>query len=102
MKIVEKENARIMRKQGKSINQIIQETGYSKASVSFWVRDIVLTKAQTIGLSERGRSIESVEKRRLSRLANEQKKTDIIIETAKKDITTISLNDLKLIGTILY
>lgn len=102
MKVVEKENARILRKQGKSINQIIQETGYSKASVSVWVRDIVLTKAQKAGLSERGRSIESVEKRRLSRLANEQKKTDIIIKNAKKDIDRISFNDLRLIGIILY
>lgn len=45
MKIIEKEKARALRKQGKSINQIVTEAGLSKASVSEWVRDIVLTKA---------------------------------------------------------
>lgn len=102
MKIVEKEKARRLRKGGKSINQIVRETGYSKASISFWVRDIVLTKKQRQGLSERGRSIESIERRRFSRLANEQKKTEAIMNSAKQDITDISIQDLKLIGMILY
>ncbi len=102
MKITEKEKARKLRKQGKSINQIVAEAGLSKASVSEWVRDIVLTKSQKEKISKRGRSIESIEKRRISRLKNEQNKRQIIINKAKKDIIKISLKELKLIGIMLY
>jgi hypothetical protein len=102
MKIIERERARVLRKQGKSMNQIIKETGFSKASVSFWTRDIVLTKAQRNKISKRGRSVESIEKRRLSRLFNINNKRKAIIETAKKDFSDLSPRDLKLIGTMIY
>jgi len=102
MKIVEKEKARNLRKKGYSMNQIIEETGFTKSSVSLWVRDIVLTEAQKNKISKRGRSVESIERRRLLRLSNEQKKRQIIIDEAKKDFSSISLEQLKLIGIILY
>ena len=102
MKILEKEKARSLRKKGYSINQITKETGFSKGSISLWVRDIVLTKNQKKTLSEKGRSVESIEKRRINRLFNENIKRKIIIEKAKKDFTNISQFDLKLIGIILY
>ena len=102
MKLVEKEKARILRKEGYSINQIVEEAGLTKSSVSLWVRDIVLTKVQKSRLSERGRSVESVERRRLIRLSNEQAKRQVIIDEAKKDFTSLSLKELKLIGIILY
>lgn len=102
MKLIEKEKARTLRKKGYSINQIIKETGFSKASVSIWVRDIVLTIIQRKKISEKGRSIASIEKRRLNRLFNENKKRQLIINKAKKDFTHISLKELKLIGIILY
>lgn len=102
MKLIEKEKAIILRKKGYSINQIIKETGFSKASVSVWVRNIILTKEQRKKLSERGRSIESIEKRRISRLFNENAKRRAVIDEAKKDFLRISPEDLKLIGIILY
>jgi hypothetical protein len=102
MKVVEKERAILLRRKGKSINQIIKETGFSRASVSLWVRDIILTPEQKSRISERGRSVESIEKRRISRLFNEQKKREAIINKAKEDLTNISLEQLKLIGTALY
>lgn len=102
MKIVEKEKARILRRKGYSLNQIVKETGFSKTSVSAWVRDIELTDKQKRGLSERGRSIESVEKRRKSRLTNELRKTKNVMDGAKKDYHKISQEELKLIGVILY
>ncbi len=102
MKIIEKEEARTLRRQGKSINQIIEETGSSKSSVSAWVRDIVLTKAQKNRISLRGRSVESIEKRRVNRLFNENRRRQIIIDKAKEDFSNISLEELKLIGIILY
>lgn len=102
MKMPEREKARTLRKCGKSINQIVQETGFSKASISVWVRDIVLTPEQQKRISLRGRSIESIEKRRTSRLLNEQRKRQMVIDQAKLDIRHISRDDLKIIGAILY
>lgn len=102
MKILEMQKARALRKQGKSINEIVKESGFSKASVSGWVRDIVLTKAQKERISAKGRSFESIEKRRINRLINEKAKRQIIIDNAKRDYTNISLEELKLIGIILY
>lgn len=102
MKLIEKEQARVLRKKGYSINQIVKETNLSKASVSIWVRDIILTKTQKKRLSERGRSVESIERRRVNRLFNENKKRQLVINEAKKDFSNISLNELKLIGIILY
>lgn len=102
MKLIEKEKARALRMQGKSINQIVEEENLSKASVSLWVRDIVLTKRQRNKISRRGRSVESIERRRVNRLFNEKQKRQIIIDKAKEDFTRISLEDLKIIGIILY
>lgn len=102
MKILEKQKARLLRAQGKSINEIVKEAGLSKASVSVWVRDIVLTEQQRRQISEKGRSFESIERRRTNRLSNEQAKRQIIIDNAKKDYSHISSQDLKLIGIILY
>jgi predicted transcriptional regulator len=102
MKLIEKEKARALRKKGYSINQIVKEAGLTKTSVSVWVRDITLTQTQRNMLSERGRSIDSIEKRRINRLFNERNKRQIIIDTAKRDFTNISLEQLKLIGIILY
>ncbi len=102
MKVVERERSIKLRKQGKSINQIVLETGFSKASVSVWVRSVKLTRNQMNKLSLKGRSVESIEKRRLNRLINEQKRRRLVIDEAKKDFQKISLDDLKLTGTILY
>ena len=102
MKIKERERARALRKQGKSMNQIVKETGYSKASVSFWTRDILLTDIQRNTISERGRSMESIERRRTSRVINENKKRQVIINLAKEDFLTISKKELKLVGAMIY
>ena len=102
MKVIERESARALRKKGKSINQIVKKTGSSKASVSVWVRDIVLTESQKNKLSQRGRSVRSVEKRRINRLFNENARRQVIVDRASRDIDNISLKELKIVGAILY
>ena len=57
MKVIEREKARELRKQGRSINQIVEEAGLTKSSVSLWVRDIILTKEQRSKISLRGRAL---------------------------------------------
>lgn len=102
MKVEEKKQALLLRKNGKSINEIREILNISKASASLWVRDVVLTNNQKKLLSKKGRSVASIEKRRISRIKNTKEKSDIIIKTAKKEITNISQDDLKIIGIVLY
>ncbi len=91
-----------MRQQGMSMNEIVASLGVSKASVSIWVRDVILTKKQREGLSARGRSLDSVEKRRISRIKNTQMRHALVINRAKEDIPTLSERELFLIGVALY
>lgn len=102
MKVLEKRQAIALRKQGYSINEIVYKLKVSKGSISTWVRDIVLTVEQKNKLSKNGRSIDSIEKRRLSRLKNQHIKINSIKDKAKLDFNTISLRELKIIGIILY
>lgn len=102
MKVIDKAIAIDLRKKGKSINEIVKSTGFSKGSVSVWVRDVVLSNEQKKRISEHGRSMQSVEKRRLSRLKNEHEKRLVVTNEAKKDFTNLSERDLKLIGITLY
>ncbi len=102
MKLLEKQKAITLRKKGMSIKEIARIVGVSKASVSVWVRNILLSKKQLRILKERGFSFEAIEKRRQRRLENEQAKRDTIMALAQKDIKNISLHDLRIIGLCLY
>jgi len=102
MKSLEKQEAIILRKKGKSIKEIARTIGVSKASVSVWVRDVMLSKKQVSSLKMSGFTTEVIEKRRAKRLANEKIKREIITAEAQKVIKNISFNDLRLIGLCLY
>jgi hypothetical protein len=102
MKILEKAQAIALRQQGKSMNEIVSLVGVSKASVSYWVRDIVLTCDQKSGLSAKGRSKESIERRRISRIKNREARDLEIITAAKNKIDVISSKDLWMFGVALY
>src|SRR5437868_4690128 len=52
MKTQEKTEARELRKQGLSINDICRRLGVAKSSVSLWVRDIQLTEEQIERLNQ--------------------------------------------------
>lgn len=102
MKREERDKARILRKEAKSINEIARVLHVSKASVSLWVRNIRLSKKQRKTLTKRGFSIDAIEKRRINRINTTQQRHRAIIETAKKKIEKISSRDLLLVGTALY
>jgi transposase len=102
MKEREKQAAINLRKEGASIKGIAASLGVAKSSVSVWVRDIKLTEKQRESLSEKGVRSEVVEKRRTSRLANEQKKREEVMFLAGKDMVKISKHELRLIGLCLY
>ena len=102
MKIEEKNKAIDMRKKGFSMGEISNTLGVSKASISIWVRDVKLSKIHKNRISKNGRSVGSIEKRRISRLANERSKDDIVKNIARNDFHSITKSDLKLIGIIVY
>lgn len=102
MKREEKNLAIHLRKQGWSMNEIKNEIGVSKSSISLWVGDIELTSEQKKHLSQKGLTKESIEKRRTTRLGRENARRQIIVDNAKKDIVSLSDQELKLIGIALY
>jgi transposase-like protein len=102
MKTQEKKKAIRLRKSGESIKVIAKHLGVSKSSVSVWVRDIELTHSQKSKLNERGFSVNAIEKRRKQRIENTNKRKERIMEEAEKEIRSISISELKIIGTMLY
>ena len=102
MKKLEKDRARALRKQGHSMNEIKRMLDVAKSSVSLWTKDIELTTKQKQKLSEHGRSVESVERRRNARLANERARRRVYFEKAITKIDGVSKDDLFFLGTALY
>ena len=102
MKQIEKQKALTLRRNGESIGVIAKKIGVSKSSVSFWVRAVKLSKIQRNKLNKRGFSVDAIEKRRINRIANQYQKRKIVIDGAKNDIKHISLEDLRLLGSMLY
>jgi predicted transcriptional regulator len=101
MKREERDSARILRKEGKSLNDITL-LGVSKTSVSTWVRNISLSDSQRKELTSRGFSVDAIEKRRENRINNTLQRHRIVMDAAKEKIDLISKRDLLLIGTALY
>lgn len=102
MKKEEQKQAQLLRRKGMSLNDIVREVGVSKASVSLWVRDIELSEQQKKKISARGRSVESIERRRVSRINGTLRRHRVVIDAAKEKIKTLSKQDLLLVGAALY
>lgn len=102
MKRIERDKARALRREGWSINEIVSELGVSKSSVSVWVRDVVLTARQKQRLSERGHTLEVVERRRATRLANEKASRQVYIDRGVAEIDSLSQRDLLFFGIAAY
>lgn len=102
MKVLEKEKARKLRKQGKSIKEIARDLGVAKSSVSCWIRDIKLSDRHLKRLNSNGHSVEAIEKRRVSRLQNTKKKREMIMQSAIKEAQTLIKEPLWGIGVALY
>jgi len=102
MKKTERDAARALREKGLSMNEIAKQLNVSKASVSLWVRDVVLTKGQREKLNAQGFSVDAIEKRRIKRIENTRQRHRTVIESAKEDITGLSERELFLVGVALY
>lgn len=102
MKLQERKEAIKLREEGCSLKEICKILNVAKSSVSTWVRNVQLTQDQIKHLKEKGFYKEIIEKRRFTRLLNEQSKRQKIIDFAKNEIKSLSTRELWLIGTILY
>jgi len=95
-----KEKAIALRKEGKSYSEILKEVLVAKSTLSLWLRDVGLAKAQKqrltqkkLDASKRGGQVKREQRIRLQQN---------IFAQAYKDITHISKRELWLIGIALY
>ena len=102
MKYTEKKKALVLRKRGESLKSIASQLGVSKSSVSTWVRDVPLSMEQLKFLGQKGFTSEAIEKRRMTRNANEKTKRDKVMLEGARNIRALSKNDLRIIGLCLY
>jgi len=84
------------------MGEIAHTLGVAKSSVSYWVRDVALSKSQRKQLNKNSHSVDAIEKRRLSRLANTQKRRNIIMADAMKEVDVFVKNPLWCVGVALY
>lgn len=102
MKSEERKAAIALRKGGCSIKEIAHKLDVAQASVSVWVRDVMLTTKQRSALTARGFSVDAVEKRRINRINKTRRRHSEIVAAAKQELKTLSRRDLWLAGIGLY
>ena len=91
-----------LRKQGYYVGEIASKLHVAKGSVSTWVKNVILTSQQKLYLKNKTHFPEVIEKRRQSRLRNENDKRNKIINEASIEIKKINKDMLKMIGIALY
>ncbi len=102
IKLSEQDEAKKLRFEGLSVNEIAKILKVSKGSVSNWVQEVTISEEKILKLKAKSHSKESIEKRRISRLKNEVYKRDAITLNAQNSIGGISARELWLIGVSLY
>ncbi len=98
----EKEAARQLRKEGKSIKEIERLIGVGRSSISVWVRDIQLSEKQKERLASRNLSIDVLERRRQTRFANGYKERYPFLLQGIADIDALNEIDVLMLGLGLY
>lgn len=99
-KLLEKEKAVLLRKQGKSYSEIMETVPVSKSTLSLWLRNV--------GLSKKQAQVFSIKKHQAQLRGGAARKTDRIERTAvigtetRNLIGTLSARERLLIGTALY
>lgn len=103
MKILERNKAISLRRQGKTFNEILQEIAVSKSSLSYWLRSIELTDAQVARICYKNDKIKDkfIRYNALKKKQADERKGNIL-NNSSKEISTISERELKLIGIALY
>lgn len=102
MKLILKEKAVKMRKEGRSYNEILQEVLVSKSTLSLWLRSVGLSKMQKQRLTDKKRN--SIERGWKAWNDIRVKKVRAIKEAAIAEINDMRIdrNTLLIIGAMLY
>lgn len=99
-KIQEKEKVISLRKQGKTYSEILSVVPVAKSTLSIWLQSVDLSKKQKQRITQK-RLINSKRGGEARRKQRIEKQNKIFLE-AVSDISSISENELFLIGIILY
>ena len=100
MKILQKLEARKLRKLGLSYTEILKRVGVSKSTLSIWLRDINLTPKQKANLINKMDRIRyDVAKRKV---ADRIERTNTIIRKAKREVKSLMGRPLFFVGVSLY
>jgi len=88
------------RKKGFSYSEIMSSISVPKSTLSYWLRNLVLTEAQLLKLKNRQHraGMSNLEKRKLKFSRTIEK----IKDTSARDVKNISQRELWLIGIVLY
>jgi len=100
LKTALKEQAVLLRKQGKTYSEILAHVPVAKSTLSLWLRDVGLAKAQKQRLTQK-RHEAQLRGGRVKRELRIQRQSTIQ-NSARKDIGDISDRELWLIGISLY
>jgi hypothetical protein len=99
-----REKVLFLRKKGESINEITQSLRLSKSTVSYWCRDISLSKQQLKTLAKKqlrggmlGR-LRAAEQKRTRRI----EQTNLDMSHGARDVNTLSERDVFILGIALY
>lgn len=103
MKLLEKDKAIELRRQGSTFSEILKQIPVSKGSLSYWLRNINLTDEQMVRIRYKNDRIKKqfIEFNELRRKQAEDNKR-VVISNAIKEIDSFSEKELKLIGIALY
>jgi len=91
-----------LRKNGYSVKEISKRIDAAQGSVSTWVREVILSPEQKLKLKNNIHSPEVIEKRRKSRLQNQDHKRKALMTIAADEIKPLDSDALRLIGIALY
>ncbi|MEK7619200.1 MAG: hypothetical protein AAB416_03105 [Patescibacteria group bacterium] len=99
-KIEERKKAIALRKEGRSLRDIVKVVPVAKSTLSVWLKQVHLSKPQRQRLTQKKREaqLRGALRRRTDRIAS----TEIIYQEAAKDIGEVSKRELWLMGVMLY
>ena len=99
-KIQEKEKAILLRKEGFSYTEILEQVPVAKSSLALWLQSVGLSKKQKQRLTDK--KLASARRGALKKKEDRIFRTKIIKESAEKDVGKLTEREKWLIGIALY
>lgn len=100
LKVAEKEKAIKLRKEGKSLREILVHVPVAKSTLSLWLREVGLSKKQEQRLTEK--RIEAQKRGAASRRTQRIELTEKLVKEAQGQVGAMTDRELWLMGIMLY